>query len=133
MKELLEKLEGKQDMAYALIRIFLGLALAIRGFILITNPDSMSQLVSEEKMYLGYALVAIVHLVGGVFLAVGFFARMAALLLTPVLFGAVFVIHAGEGLMTAGQSLELAVLVLFLLIVYTVFGPGPLALQNREK
>jgi uncharacterized membrane protein YphA (DoxX/SURF4 family) len=130
MKELLIKLEGKQNMAYAYIRIFLGLAMAIRGLILITNPDSMSQLVSEQQMYLGYAAVAMVHLVGGVFLAIGFFPRLASLLLIPVLMGAVFVVHAGEGLMTAGQSLELAVMVLFLLVIFAVFGPGPLAITK---
>ena len=132
MKDFLLKLEGRQNMAYAYIRIFLGLALAVRGFILISNPDSMSQLVSEEKMYLGYAVVAIIHLVGGVFLAIGFYPRLAALLLIPVLVGAVFVIHAGEGLMNAGQSLELAVMVLFLLVIYAVYGPGPLSLSKHR-
>ena len=126
MKELLIKLEGKQHTAYAYIRIFLGIAMAVRGLILITNPDSMSQLVNEQQMYLGYAAVAMVHLVGGVFLAIGFYPRLASLLLIPVLMGAVFVVHAGEGLMTAGQSLELAVMVLFLLVIFAVFGPGPL-------
>ncbi|HAW50731.1 MAG TPA: DoxX family protein [Flavobacteriales bacterium] len=131
MKDLLNKLEAKQNMAYAYIRIFLGMALAIRGVILISNPDKMSVLVSEEHMYLGYAVVAMVHLVGGVFLAIGFYPRLASLLLIPVLLGAVFVVHAGEGLMTAGQSLELAVMVLFLLVVYAVFGPGPLAITRN--
>ena len=132
MKDFLIKLEGKQNMAYAYIRIFLGLAMAVRGLILITNPDSMSQLVNEQQMYLGYAVVAMVHLVGGVFLAIGFYPRLAALLLIPVLMGAVFVVHAGEGLMTAGQSLELAVMVLFLLIIYAVYGPGPLAITKHS-
>jgi len=130
MKELLIKLEGKQHTAYAYIRIFLGIAMAVRGLILITNPDSMSQLVNEQQMYLGYAAVAMVHLVGGVFLAIGFYPRLASLLLIPVLMGAVFVVHAGEGLMTAGQSLELAVMVLFLLVIFAVFGPGPLAITK---
>ena len=83
MKDLLKKLEAKQHLAYAYIRIFLGLAMAVRGLILITNPDSMSQLVSEQQMYLGYAVVAMVHLVGGVFLAIGFYPRLASILLIP--------------------------------------------------
>jgi putative oxidoreductase len=132
MNDFFKKLEEKQNMAYAYIRIFLGLAMAVRGLILISNPDSMSQLVTEEQMFLGYAVVAMVHLVGGVFLAIGFYPRLAALLLIPVLMGAVFVVHAGEGLMTAGQSLELAVMVLFLLIIYAVFGPGPLAVTKQS-
>ena len=133
MMDFLKKLESQQNKAYAYIRIFLGLALAVRGLILMINPDLMSQLVTDEKIYLGYASVAVIHLLGGIFLAVGFFARLAALLLIPVLLGAVFVVHAGEGLMTAGQSLELAVMVLFLLVIYAVYGPGPLSIQYKDS
>lgn len=131
MMNMLKNLEVRQDTAYALIRIYLGIALAVRGFILIANPESMSQLVADEKNYLGYATVAILHLAGGILLSLGLFTRFAALMLIPVLLGAVFVVHAGEGLMSAGQSIELAVLVLFLLCIYGVFGSGKYSVQNR--
>lgn len=131
MNDLLKKLEGRQNLAYAYIRIFLGLALAVRGLMLIAKPESISQLVSDENMYMGYAYVAIIHLLGGLLLIIGFFTRLAAFFQIPVLMGAVFFVHAGEGLMTAGQSLELAVMVLFLLAVFTIFGSGPLSLHER--
>ena len=129
MKALIENLESKQNLAYSFIRIFLGIALAVRGFMLMVRPESMSQWVAQEKMFLGYAAVAVIHLTAGIFLALGFLTRLAALMLLPVLVGAVFVIHAGEGLMTAGQSLELASLVLFLLLIYFVFGSGPYSIK----
>ena len=129
--EFFKKMEERQNMAYAYIRIFLGLALAVRGLILIAKPESISELVSAEKMYMGYAFVAIIHLLGGLLLAVGFFTRLAAFFQIPVLLGAVFFVHANEGLMTAGQSLELAVMVLFLLLIFMVYGSGPLSVHEK--
>ena len=130
MVNIFKRFQGKENMAYSYIRIFLGLALAIRGLMLMMNPQSISELVTAEKMYVGFAYVAIAHLLGGVLLAIGFFTRLAAFFQIPVLMGAVFFVHAGKGLMTAGQSLELAVMVLFLLAIFTIYGPGPLALKK---
>ena len=57
--------------------------------------------------------------------------RLAALLQVPILAGAVFLVHLGQGLMTAGQGFELAALTLFLLMLYAVFGPGHMSLDAR--
>ena len=131
MIEILKKFEKRQDLAYAHIRIFLGLALAIRGLMLMANPESITELIREEKMYVGHALIAISQLFGGFFIAIGFFTRLASLCLIPVLLGAIVLVHASEGLMAAGQSLELAVLVLFLLVVYMIYGAGPLSVHGK--
>ena len=131
MMELLKNLEKKQDLAYAYIRIFLGIALAARGMMLILNPDSISELIREENLFVGHALIAISQLFGGIFIALGFFTRLASLCLTPIVLGAIIMVHWSEGLLAAGQSLELAVLVLFLLLVYTIYGSGPLSMHDR--
>lgn len=122
-------IEKHQKLAYSYIRIFLGMVLSIRGFVLITNPEYMSEMVTEEKLYIGYAVVAIVHLVGGLLLAVGFLTRFAAFIQIPVMIGAIFFVHNGESLMEAGQSLELAILVLYLLILFALYGSGPLSID----
>ena len=59
----------------------------------------------------------------------GLLTRLAALVQIPVLTGAVFVVHLREGLASPEQSLELAGLVLFLLLVVFAFGPGKLSLD----
>jgi len=105
------------------------MVLSIRGFVLITNPEYMSEMVTEEKLYIGYAVVAIVHLVGGLLLAVGFLTRFAAFIQIPVMIGAIFFVHNGESLMEAGQSMELAILVLYLLILFALYGSGPLSID----
>jgi uncharacterized membrane protein YphA (DoxX/SURF4 family) len=55
---------------------------------------------------------------------------VAALLQIPVLFGAVFLVHRAEGLFTADQNLQFSILVLFLLILIFLYGPGFLSLDK---
>jgi uncharacterized membrane protein YphA (DoxX/SURF4 family) len=64
-------------------------------------------------------------------LTLGFFTRLAAFIQIPILVGAVFFIHFDQGLMSVGQSLELAVLVLMLLILFFLFGSGPFAIDKK--
>ncbi len=73
--------------------------------------------------------ITIAHLVGGLMLAAKLFTRLAALVQIPILIGAVFFVHIEEGLFAPGQSLKLAALVLFLLILVAVFGPGHFSLD----
>lgn len=123
-KELLRKLNQNQQLPYALIRIFLGLALLIRGIVLIVNPDAIIELAGQDNLFIWYAYIAMAHIIGGALITIGFFTRAGALIQIPVLLSAVLMVHSKNDLMMGGQSLELAVLVLFLLIVYFIFGPG---------
>ncbi len=124
LNDVLSWLEINHDLAYSFIRIFFGVALFVRGLMFFSDPAAITELARVDQMYWWYSYVTIVHLFGGLFLAIGLLTRFAALFQIPVLAGAVFVYHIKQGLMTAGQSLELAALVLFLLIVYFLFGAG---------
>lgn len=73
--------------------------------------------------------VALAHFVGGLLLVIGLLTRLAALVQVPILAGAVFIVHREDGLFALGQSLEFSALVLFLLIVITISGGGPLSLD----
>ena len=130
---LLILLDKNNNLAYALIRVFLGVALFVRGWILISDPAAMIELAGEDKIYWWYSYLTITHLIGGFLLAIGFFTRLASLLQIPILFGAVFLIHLKQGLLSVGQSLELSVLVLMLLLLYFIFGSGVLSVDNYLK
>lgn len=80
-----------------------------------------------------YSYIAIVHLIGGALLAVGFFTRLAALIQIPILFGAVFFVHLKQGFLQSGQSLELSIMVLFILVIFFLFGAGELSIDNKKK
>jgi uncharacterized membrane protein YphA (DoxX/SURF4 family) len=122
--ERLQVLSDRREIAYALIRIYLGLALFIRGWMILADPSAITRLTGAQELYMWYSYVIAGHLIGGAFLTFGWFTRIAALIQIPILVGAVFLVHIKQGLMSVGQSLELASLVLILLLVFAVFGSG---------
>lgn len=128
--DIFQKLENRRDLAYSLIRIYLGIALCVRGALLLSDPSAITVLAGANKVYMWYAYIIGAHLVGGLLLAFGFLTRFAALIQLPVLAGAVFFIHLEQGLMTVGQSLELATLVLVLLLIFSLFGAGAVSLDH---
>lgn len=121
------------NLAYSLIRIFLGLALFIRGVILASDPAVITTLAGEDKIYWWYSYITVAHIIGGISLAIGILTRFGSLFQIPVLFGAVFFVHLKQGLLSIGQSLELSVLVLVLLIIHFIFGAGQLSIDSRMK
>lgn len=126
----LKLLDSKTDEAYALIRIFLGIALLIRGLLILSNPESLIELGVERNLFIWVSLVGIIHVVGGFMLFIGFYTRIGAFIQIPILISAIFYVYKHTQLMMGGQSLELAVLVLFLLCLFFVVGSGPLSVNK---
>ncbi len=122
--------DENNSLAYSFIRIFLGIALFVRGIILSSDPQTITQWVGANQWYWWYSYIIVIHIIGGVLLAIGLVSRLAAFLQIPVLIGAVFFIHLKQGLMRVEQSLELSVLVLILLVIFFLFGSGDLALDK---
>lgn len=129
--------ESRHELWLDCVRIYLGIGLFVRGLILVFNvkTDLFNDLLarSEQTWLMSAAVLhyaALAHFVGGAMLALGFLTRIAALVQMPLLFGAVFLVHRGEGLMAVTQSLEFAALVLFLLCVFLVNGAGRLSLDH---
>ena len=117
-----------------LIRFYLGVGLFVRGALFISHPDVLFNYMERTNAwFVPLALshyVVMAHLCGGVMLALGLLTRVAAAAQIPPLLGAVFYVHYGEGLLSAGQSLEFAGLVLFLLVVFTITGAGAWSLDH---
>lgn len=132
-------IESHRDVAFDLLRIYLGAGLLARGVLFIVRPETFMELVegtdggwvtSTGLMY----FIAAIHIVGGAMLAAGFFTRLAALIQIPILAGAVFVIHWQGGLFSASQSFEFSALVLFLLVLVFLHGSGRWSVDhNRER
>lgn len=125
---------GRREIGLDVIRIYLGVALFVRGALFIGDQSALEAWFERSgwlwPMTLGH-LVAAIHLGGGLLLALGLFTRFAAAVQIPSLLGAVFLIHWQEGLMQPGQSLELAGLVLVLLAILAIFGAGPWSFDAR--
>lgn len=128
LRDLLRTVDERKDVVLDLVRIYLGIGLFVRGILFITEARGVQTLVDLSEFSLVSAAVAhyvsFVHLLGGLMLAVGLLTRLSALLQLPILVGAVFFVHWRDGLLAADQSLEFSALVLFLLVVVFLFGPG---------
>ena len=117
-----------------LIRIYLGIGLMVRGGMFISQPEVLLDFLKRTHSWLlplalsQYVVAA--HLCGGILLALGLGTRLAAAVQIPPLLGAVLFVHLHDGLLTAGQSLEFAALVLAMLTAFTVFGAGRVSLDS---
>src|SRR5688572_1153115 len=122
------------ELGFDLVRIYLGLGLAVRGVLFLLDPSWISeQLHTAEALVWPARLIALGHLGAGLLLALGYYTRLAAAVqLIPVL-GAVLVVHRREGLVSPGQSLEFAALVFAMLLFYAAFGAGRLSLDQRLR
>ncbi len=132
-----QDLDENRQLGLDLLRIYLGLALVVRGALFVAHQDVLLGMIQSSGNWLWAAAighyVALAHIGGGLLLALGFYTRFAAILQIPILIGAVFFTHWGEGLLGRGQALELAGLVLVMLVVFAFFGAGPLSLDHRMK
>jgi len=131
LKQFTTSMDGKTAVAYSLIRMFLGIALSIRGWLLLSRPESILELGVDRSEFVWVSFIGVAHILGGVLLAFGFLTRLAAAIQLPILFSAIFFVYQGTPLMMGGQSLELAVLVFFLLCIYFAFGAGPMSIRDK--
>ncbi len=126
-------LRANRAMAIEVLRIYLGIALFIKGIQFVMNPEQAAAYATMIRFpffeFLSMHIVAVVHIAGGFLLAIGLITRIAALIQLPILFGAVFFVHFRQGLFTKSQDLEYVILVFFLLLVFVVYGGGRLSVD----
>lgn len=135
MQNPLKWIQDNSDVLFDLVRIYIGVGLALRGLLAITDPGFFGTWLSDFGVTGGAAVIArgyiiAAHLIGGTLMAVGYLTRIAAIAQLPVLIGAVFFIHFPEGLAATDQSLEFSALVLFLVALFAIRGSGRLSVMS---
>lgn len=125
----------RSELGFAGVRVALGAALFVRGFIFLQSPGLVTELVDQPEGWFwstaAVHLICLAHIPGGLMLAAGLLTRLSAAVQLPILVGAIW-LHANQAppfLGTPDQSLELAVGVTWLLGVFTLFGGGPISLD----
>ncbi len=117
------------DLWLDVLRIYVGIALFIKGVVSLRNAVGLATLMHTSHVpFAGMALAelaSLAHVAGGLMLAYGIFTRVGAAIQIPNLLSAVLFVHLREGLFTQAQTLEFALLVLFLLVVFALSGAGP--------
>ena len=115
-----------------LLRIYLGIALAMKGISFILDMSAVEARVGSGFGHLQTVVawyVVLAHAVGGICLAIGFVTRVAALINITVLVGAASVVHSTQGLFGQSQDLQFALFVLFALVLLLWRGSGTFSMD----
>jgi len=122
------------ERGFDLIRIYLGVGLAVRGIMILMDPSWIGQMLDRANdSALWPRVIAFGHLGGGVLLAVGLFTRLAAAVQVLPVLGAVILLHLREDLASENQSLEFSALVLVMLVFFAFFGAGDWSLDRQRE
>lgn len=118
-------------------RIVLGLILLVKGIYFISHSQVLQEMIQESRFaqgtsfWVGYILFA--HFFGGVFIILGLFTRIAALLQIPVLLGAIFFVIPRQTVVESGQEFVLSFIVLALLILVLIKGGGKISMDAYKR
>lgn len=132
---LLDSIKDK-SLSIELLRVYLGGALFFKGIFFIVHMKDIFEMISYQFPYIDFLLahyVVLAHIVGGIFLALGLFTRIAAAANIPVLVSALIFVQAKNGVLTTGTELELVALVLVLLLFFVWQGSGYFSADNYIK
>lgn len=110
------------------IRIFLGIAIFIKGIYFIHNSDALLELMEHSRIrgwtFIVEHQVAFTYLVGGILIAMGLLTRVAIAFALLVFFGSIFGYITNLGFFSIYSDLVFSVIVFILLIFYMIWGPG---------
>lgn len=122
---------------FVVLRVFLAITLIIKGIQFIKNKTELEQLVHNSAVPANLqwlnTFIPWLHLLGGSLLLAGLFTRLSVLLQIPVLIGAVFFVHAKQGVFAGEGGLLFPITVLLLLFFFLVEGGGPFSLDNAIR
>ncbi len=131
---MLEWCAENKDVLWDVLRIYLGFALVVKGFVYILHWRVLVTMMDQHGVPLsgsGLAqLVALCHIAGGLMMTFGLLTRIGALIQIPNLVGAILFVHLQSGLFTDQQTLEFALLVLTMLVMFAVGGAGRLSIDH---
>jgi hypothetical protein len=114
---------------FVVFRILLGLGLFLKGIDYIRNKSIIRKEFVDSTALQDYfwlqTLIPWLNLLCGVFIIIGLFTRLAAIIQIPILVGAIVFVNARKGLFAGDSELVLSIAVLLLLIVFAIKGSGP--------
>lgn len=131
---------NKNDRIILLIfRIILGLTLFIKGVSFIRNKVLIETLISKnavlEKLTFLNVLIPFIHILGGFFILIGIYTRIAILIQIPIIIAAIiFLFNSGREVYP--KEIAFALILLIMLVVFLKFGDGFYSwknLINKEK
>ncbi len=119
------------------LRILLGVVLFMKGLSFIIDKEMAQQILHDN--HFDFISVLVLHYViifqmaHSVLIAVGLITRVAIAAQFPIVLGAVILIATTGSFAPLDSDLWLALMLLFLLVFFFVFGPGPLSVDAVLK
>jgi uncharacterized membrane protein YphA (DoxX/SURF4 family) len=131
--------DARYPFLFVILRIALGLILAIRGIFFLTSIEPLFHLIkssslNELNMNMSLALlVCWVHTLGGTFIILGFLTRLSAWAQIPILIGAIWFINLNPSLSVSYSELLLSLFVLILSVWFALAGGGKISMDHYAK
>lgn len=137
-REAMSRVEANKDICFDLLRLYLGIGLFVKGVQFLTDMTYLSDMMIRAGRLQVFSFllthyIPLAHVGGGLMMTLGLWTRTAILANIPVLFGAVFFVYFEQGLFTQNQGLEFTALVLFLLCILLIYGPGRFSVDHYLK
>lgn len=120
------------------VRIALGLFLVFKGVQFMMGVEKIQSIPGGIDSVLYYVMlfhiVIFVHFVGGIFIAIGLYTRLADIIQIPMIIGALLLVTDPARMVLTGghMDLVLSVIILALLLVFLVFGSGKFSIDQRR-
>jgi len=122
-----------------IFRVILGLTLFIKGVSFIRNKVLIETLISKnailEKLTFLNLLIPFIHILGGFFILIGIYTRIAILIQIPIIIAAIIFLFDSGG-DSYFNEIAFAITILIMLVIYLKFGDGFYSwknLINKEK
>lgn len=118
-------------------RMLLGIVLIWKGIDFYINMEAFNQLMRGAMLGTAFSisliahLIIIVHIIGGIAIALGTHTRVFCLINLPILIGAVFFINISAGIFKPYSEFWFSSLVLAGLVCFTIEGNGVISVERE--
>ena len=120
-----------------ILRILLGIVLLLKGLSFILDKETTLHILHEHNfdfislLILHYAIIF--QMAHSILIAVGLITRYAVAAQIPIVLGAVILVGTTGTFEALGSDLWLAVILLFLLVFFFIYGAGPISVDGVLK
>lgn len=121
-----------------IVRIALGIFLCYKGVDFLRNMGAISDLLSNHLTFGSFAIIMLghyivfAHILGGLFLVMGFLTRFACIIQIPILLGALVMVNWSQDMLRPYSQLLITIVVLLLLVYFLIAGNGRWAVSFDE-
>ncbi len=120
-----------------LIRGVLGIVIFLKGLYFISHTEELQLILRNSRFpWISFGIahyVALAHLAGGIFIAIGMFTRVSIAFQLPILAGAILFVHSTHGFFSYNPDLVFSLIVFSMLLFYFIYGGGYFSVDHSWR